>query len=547
MSKFLTAAMSHDALTQNGALSHSTSGNFVLDYFAKCGSYRGRQQGDVNSDMAKIFGEDIPLALKTVFYNRMVTRKVKGEVSTENVQKGQGQRDEFIKTLRWLEQNRPELLYSNLHLVPYVGCWRDLWYDSPATGEFYYVNPNRVYALIKLALTDEYNRGLIAKYLPKIRSASNVKTDRHRRLNNWAKGLCKFLGISEKEYRKLKSDPENSAHLFQRQMCAGEWDSLNFKSIPGKALFKLLNSKKGNAFERHGQLDRYSNWLDTQPVAKFTGYVYELYSAAKNRSSLVQRKTYDKQFDGLMQLAEDSVAPELLQKGVLCALDTSGSMSCGYYGSATNVAPIDICVSLGIYFSKLLKGAFADHVIMFDNESKFLKLKGTFCDRCDQIAQQGWAMGSTNFQSVIDAIVDIRKKKPNIPVEDFPGVLLVVSDMQFNPVSGYYDDYYSEGTSAYNRQVETNYEAAMRKLEDVGLPRMTVIWWNVNAEYGNDVPSKMDDEGTVLISGFDPAIVTAILGGDEVVDKVTGEKRKATAYEQMLNALDQEILNMLQT
>ena len=54
----------------------------------------------------------------------------------------------------------------------------------------------------------------------------------------------------------------------------------------------------------------------------------------------------------------------------------------------------------------------------------------------------------------------------------------------------------------------------------------------------------MSDPGTVLISGFDGAIVTALLGGmEEIVDKITGEKRKRTPEEMMEIALDQEILN----
>ncbi len=46
---------------------------------------------------------------------------------------------------------------------------------------------------------------------------------------------------------------------------------------------------------------------------------------------------------------------------------------------------------------------------------------------------------------------------------------------------------------------------------------------------------------------MDGAIVTAILGGqEEVIDEKTGEKRKLNPYEQMIKALDQEILNRVQ-
>jgi hypothetical protein len=86
----------------------------------------------------------------------------------------------------------------------------------------------------------------------------------------------------------------------------------------------------------------------------------------------------------------------------------------------------------------------------------------------------------------------------------------------------------------------------MQKLRAVGLPDMTIIWWQVNGQFTGDVPSTMFDNGTVLISGFDGAIVTTLLGGmEEVVDKVTGEKRKRTPEEMMELALDQEILNKI--
>jgi hypothetical protein len=157
-------------------------------------------------------------------------------------------------------------------------------------------------------------------------------------------------------------------------------------------------------------------------------------------------------------------------------------------------------------------------------------LTGNFCDKTDQLRSGSTAWGSTNFQSVIDEVVRIRISRPEVPIEDYPETLLVVSDMQMN--------------STGNR---TNYETAMDKLANVGLPHIDIIWWNVNGSYGNDVPNKMDDAGVTMISGFDGAIVSNILGTDDVVDEATGQKRKANPEEVMLNALNQEILNMVTT
>lgn len=528
MNRFVKAMTTKNAYTWNGAISHSTSGVSCLDYFAKCGSYRGRNVSEVNADMASIFGENPETALKIVFYNRMITRKVAGFSNTETVQRGQGAKDEFIKSIAWLENNYPELLYQNLWLVPSVGRWSDLWYDSAATGFYYYVSTKHVYSLIKKGLRNKYHRTLLAKYLPKIRSAKNSTQERHRRINAWARGLCAYLGWSEREYRKFKSAPENNAHLWQRQMCSGDWSDIDFNMIPGKALLKFV---AGGAIQKHGLEKVYLKWIKSQPIAKFNGYPYELYQKARYAGrNLAQRFTYNAQFEKLLETARKDTNPDLLKKGVLCALDTSGSMSSGYWGNGIDpkVAPIDICVGLGIYFSSLIEGYFKDHVIMFDIRSRFLKLNGTFCDKVEQIPAN--SMGGTNFQSVIDEIVRVRKEHPEIPVEDYPQVLLVVSDMQWN------------GTGTF----ETNYEMLMRKLNSVGLPKITCIWWMVNGRYTRDVPSLATDIGAYMISGFDGAIITSILGGlDEKVDEITGKKRQLNAEEMMQQCLDQEILNKI--
>lgn len=528
MNEFLEEITSNDTTTANGAISHSTTGDLILDYFSKAGTYRNRTEKEVNGDISGVWAENPMLALKTIFYLRTVTRKSKGFFESENVQKGQGVKDEFIKLIKWVENTHPETLYKNLWLVPVVGSWKDLWYDSANTGFHHYINSIEVYRLIEKGLKDEYNRGLIAKYLPRIRSKSNVKNDRHARLNTWAKGLCSYLDWSESDYRKFKSNPQNTAHLFQRIMCDGLWDNLDFGAISGKALFNLitLKGKDGKTvFQRHGLEDKYVNWLKNQPTAKFTGYVYELFKQTCNKLSLPQKITYDKQFDGLVELAKNEKGG--LKGNIFCCLDTSGSM-----GSLVNnnTSAYDVCISLGLFFSALNEGTFKDHVMMFDNTSKMLKLLGTFTDKCDQIRNQSTAWGSTNVNSVFDEVIRVRNKNPEIPVEDYPTTYLIVSDMQFNPVGN---------------NTETNYQAIVKKLEKVGLPKPNIIWWQVSNAY-DDYTNKSSDEGVTMLSGFDGSTIELILGGDmETVDEKSGKMRKLTPMEQLIKSLDQELLNQL--
>ncbi len=525
MSKFLENMMSYDTITENGAVSHSTTGKFSLDYFSKAGTYRNRTEEEVFADISKVYSESPELALRIMLYLRNITRKQKGFFESDTVQKGQGIKDEFIKLVKWFEIYHSEDLYNNLWLIPLTGTWKDLWYDSAYSGYYHYVNEKFVFPLIKKGLSDEYNRGLLAKYLPRIRSKSNVKNGRHRRLNRFAKNLIEYLEWSEKDYRKFKSDPENQAHLFQRYMSKNYWDKIDFNTIPGKALFKLINNKGRDgktAFQRHNVEENFIEWVKNQPTVKFTGYIYELLRSLYTNNSLINRITIDKQFEGLLKLAEKSI-----EGNVLVALDTSGSM--GTTIPNTDISAYDICISLGIYFSSLNTGAFKDTVVMFDNVSRTMKLGGTFSQKVDQIKSSSIAWGSTNFQSVIDEIVRVRKSKPEIPVEEYPETLIVVSDMQFNPAG---DD-------------KTNYEQAMKKLSDAGLNKMNIIWWYVHGR-SEEFPNKFDDEGVTIISGFDPLVITTLLGREtEIVDKTTKKVRKLNPYENMIKTLNQDYLNQI--
>ena len=518
--KFLKNIYQYDTSTENGALSHSTTGNVLLDYFSKCGTYRDRTLEEVFATMGNLWYESPILALKLVFYNRLITRQAKGFLESDQVQKGQGNRREFRQSIIWLAKYQPESLYKNLWLIPVVGTWKDLWHEDLID----YLDQDQVFGLISKGMAEEYNRALLAKYLPRIRSKANIRHDRHVRLNRFALDLMKYLKWSPKEYRQFKSS--GKAHTFQQLASQQRFDDIRFQEIPGKALFQWVNQRGTDGktvLERQQMESRYLDWIKTQPTAKFTGYVYELMKVVRKDLSRVQAYTVNKQFEHLLSLARRDGK---VQENVWCALDTSGSMQCG----VADTTAYDICISLGVYFSSLNEGAFQDHVIMFDQKSRALKLSGAFVDKVRQITSSNVAWGNTNFQSVIDEIVRIRNRRPTVPIEDFPTTLLVVSDMQFDPAGS---------------NTKTNYEVAMQKLAAVGLPKMRIVWWGVTGR-GGDFPNQLDDEGVILIGGFDGAILSLLLGKERPSEKGTNVQAiRLTPYEAMLAALEQEILDKI--
>lgn len=540
---FVKAATLDPALTnvrtENGALSYATIGSALLDQFAKAGTARGREMSQVWSEQAKLWADDPETALRFPFYLRMITRQtnVNGG-KTAKVQRGQGAKDESFKRLLWIAKYHPDTFYANLWLVPVVGSWKDLWVLMSMDST---LKRNEFFKVLAEGIENESAKDLVKKYMPRIRSNSKCKTDWAKQSNEDAKAFAKFAGWSYEDYRTFKST--GKAHTFQTYICQGLYSKIDWNTIPGKALLNLVS---GDFLEKHKLTDGYVKWLKSQPVAKFNGYPFEL--GAKlgcnryNNVPMVTKITVDKQFKGLIETAKKDDGG--IKGNVLCALDTSGSMGCQVQG-ANGITSYDVCVSLGIYFSELNEGAFHNVVAMFDNTSELMTLSGEFSDKWNQILNRRYAMGGTNFQSLIDLIVATRKKHPEIPVDEYCKTLIIVSDMQFNPAGGY-----GWGWS-YNRDPEaekTNYQTAMDKLRTVfpadWVDEFKIIWWYCAGRETSDYASTKEDKGTYLISGFDGSVISFVLGKD--IDN-TPNKKAPTMEEVVHDALHQEVLELLKT
>ena len=552
MNNFISSVMASkgSAYTENAAISYASTGKELIDQFGKAASYRGRDFSVVLDDQERLWNENPEAALKFPFYLRLITREVKmGDgTKTEKVQRGAGSKDEAFKRFIWILKNHPGDFYRNLYLIPIVGSWKDLWQIlSYAEDAGVDVEKDKFFEVIAEGLSSDSQADLVKKYLPRIRSTKKCKTVWADRTNNYAKEFVSWAnrkvdgGFNSESYRHMKASGE--AHDFQKVICSRRYDELNFKTIPGKALLNLVS---GDFLKNHSLYNKYVEWIKSQPVAKFNGYPYELghklgyhgHWGGQPQVDIATKITIDKQFENLILTGKKNGGAII--GNVWCALDTSDSMNSTIPGS--DVTALDVCKSLGIYFSTLNEGAFHKNVIMFDSTSKVKQLSGSFSEMWDQIPYD--AMGRTNFQSVVDEIVRIRTKNPNIPLSDYPKTLLVVSDMQFNPSNSW------SWTRASRQEELSNIEAAKEKLRGV-FPQEFVdefkfIWWDVTSRRTEDVPSTLDDQSSYFFSGFDGAVISFLLGGDaEIVDDKTGVKRMPTAEELVQIALSQEIISLV--
>lgn len=98
---------SHETTSGNGALKYSTSGNDFVDDFASIAKYKEpRSYEEVAKTMQLLYSIDKVKAVKMAIFIRLITRKSqvmkdKGVETLEEVQRGQGLKNEGIMRMLW--------------------------------------------------------------------------------------------------------------------------------------------------------------------------------------------------------------------------------------------------------------------------------------------------------------------------------------------------------------------------------------------------------------------------------------------------------------
>ena len=544
VNSFLQVAMKESAktLSGNGSSKFQSTGNAFVDQFSFLGSYKApRTYADIAKDMSILWGENPEKAVKFTLYMRMITRKVQlfDETVTETVQRGAGLKHESIMRMVWLYQKDRNIFWKNIYLFVAVGSWKDviqmLKYDVEYHGwDNKVLNWNSFRDLLFAGLENPITSELIKKYLPQIKSRSKCTTLSSQSDTIIGKWIASTLNLDYKGYRKLKTS--GSAHKWQQLISQGKHVNINFDTIHGRALALLVSGKyiTNNKLE-----DKYLAWIESKPVAKFTGYVHELFKdlngdvgGSRGNMKLFQAITINKQFDGLVELGRTNAVTE---SGLIVVRDTSCSMNS--IASGTNMSSNAIGKALALYFSAFLDGKFKDAFIEFSSSAKLHTWKGSTAvekwknDSCE-------AYGGTNFMSVAALICEI--KGQGVPEKDFPTGILCVSDGEFNP-------------SALNK---TNVDSFKDNLRDAGfsdeyVDNFKIVLWNIqNSYYGRNSGKKFETHGDVknvfYFSGYEASTV-AFLTGMEGKTSENGEPIvPQNAAELFEAAMDQEVLNMVE-
>lgn len=472
--KFIDALRQEDILTENGMTTNSSSLNACADLFFNIGAMRGQDKERLIATFVKALNEDPNRAMKLLFWAR-------------DVRGGAGERQIFKDILVYLAENHDLILKPNLHLIPEYGRWDDV---LSLVGTYMEKDALQI---IADALKSEL--GLAAKWMP--------------RKGQIAEKLRAFMKLSPKQYRKTLV---NLTNVVETKMCAKDWDSIEFGKLPSVASARYQKAFGKNAYES------YSAYIQSlvKGEAKINAgavYPYDIVKSLGFGNSTVANEQW-KALPNYMEGTNDMILP---------IVDVSGSMS-SPAGSSKTVTCMDVAISLGLYISERNEGAFKDAFITFSDNPQLQLLSGSLQDRYIQMSTSDWGM-STNLEATFKLILD-QATKHNLSQDEMPNKILILSDMEFNAATG------GEGWRNKGGNWNPSAQQMIEKMyTEVGYKVPQIVYWNIQSRNGG-VPVAFDKIGTALVSGFSPAIMTSLLGGDiespqQIMDKTILSERYA--------------------
>lgn len=487
------------ALTENGALSHSTTQDGRLDYFAKV--LRDTPEQEIRRHLNASWKAS---PLDTM---RLIAQK-------RDCRGGSGEKKAFYESIRWTVENHPEAASAFIPLVPHFGTWKDgflCFCDTSLEKQWLQFVANQLKEDLKaLDAVDgkdsKTSVSLCAKWVPSERSSLN------KRLNGVYDRLVEAMefegGVSNqtrKHFRTAYLTPiRQYINIVERMMCGKQWEHIDYQKVPSVAMNRLRKAFKRNDPER------FQSFLDDVSSGKKTIKASQLFPHEMVRH-YYKNRAFDQVIDEQWKAYVEKTS-ELgqLDKAVIVS-DVSGSMECN------DGLPMMVSIALGLLISTLTNGPFNGTVITFETSPKFHKIdtKQSLKDQVRQLRSAPWG-GSTNVQAVFDLILD-RAKQHNLNEEDMPRTLIIVSDMQFNSAD--------RGISG---GFFTNFEHIKAKYRHAGYNMPQLIFWNV-AGRTEDFPVTKSEFNTAMVSGFSPCHLKYLTTG-----KIT------TPYDLMREAIDSE-------
>lgn len=508
-STLFTAMQVENNLTEttNGMTAYVSTLNAVLDLFSKGSSLRSASIEDIERHVMNALNEDKQLALRCLFY----LRDIRGE--------GQGERRVFRVGLRYLAQNNIDSFIKSgiIKHIPTYGRWDDIFslfgISSKIDNEIIRLLDSQLKSDINSLLENPNQVSLLAKWMP----SCNTSSKETRAL---AKKIYKNLHISEKQYRKMLSKLRKQIDIIETRLSNKDY-TFDYSKIPSNA-----NMKYRKCFERN-DMERFVKHNQEVAEALKNPVMYDCCSLPKDNVAtlypyeIVEKIINNRYMNEMERLRYDNMWKQLpnyfgensKNKNWMTVVDTSGSML--GFGRPT---PMSVAISLGIYIAEHNTGIFKDKYVTFSTRPSLIDIKND-CDIYNKVWQifENSIISDTNIEAVFDLLLNTAVKN-NMPKEEMPEGIFIISDMQFN----------SAIEDGRNPAV---YDMIKNKYAKAGYTVPKIIFWNVAQSDEGNLPVTKHDNGAILVGGCKPGLFEMILSGKNpehfMLDVLNGERYSA--------------------
>ena len=451
--------------TMNGAVTHASTGEACLDFFAVAGGMRYRRPRDQISLFDKAYIETPDLAMKLLFHMR-------------DIRQGMGERKMFRTLLKHVACTWPESARKNVGYIAEYGRWDDVLclLNTPAHATAVQVIREQLDK--DLAAVERRENGdqeapisLLAKWLPS-ENASSAKT------RELAQKVCKALDMEPRAYRLMLTRLRRHIGLTERYLTRKQPEKINYEAVPAHAMLRYRQ-----AFERNDG-DRFYDYLADVEAGRKRMHAdtldpHEILRPYFKSGYWTPRAA---QGSDTLNLLWKSLGAELGNRNAISVIDVSGSMYCHQEGTPM---PALISQAMGLYCAERCRGTFHNMFITFDNVPQLMEIHGsTLEDKLRYISDAPWG-GSTNLEAVFDLILRTAVKH-HTPQKQLPSVLYIFSDMEFNQAIADPD--------------KTVYDVAREKFAAEGYQLPAVVFHNVNS-WQMQAPVTAHTRGAALTSG----------------------------------------------
>ena len=464
---------------------------------------------------------------------------------------GNGERDIFYTLFINLYDKYPLIVKHTLHLLT---GGHNVFNNYESIDKPYgsFLDLNKLYMLAKPEIFNNFKQIIIKYYIECLKIDNNEEYPSlcvkwvprenkkyHKIAEEIVNSLYEKNNLNNKfkSYRKLLKVISDKIVIIEKLMSTNNWDMIEIKNIPGKALKKYLYAFK-NEYKNSGKLrhpndvkrmelrDKLLNEMNKSPEeAKLnvtTLQPYEIVETVINKQSLLSASEEQSiialwnkySYEFKKNIESDTILKENLNMLILA--DVSGSMS---------GRPMEACIALSLLLTDMLNSTWKNKILTFESNPRWHNIPDNYniIEKIKHLKSASWG-GTTNIGKALELILTVATKN-NIAKNDMPKKMIIFSDMQFDRAMDYNDSF------------KTGYELLESKFKNAGYELPHIIFWNLRGDtYGYN--NKTNQKGTTMLSGFSPVSFKAFLNGNFDINNSPWDTLKELLESNRYNNLD---------